>query len=401
MPQPAIPLIPRDRFDLAPDILWLSHCKDGPLPRASAAAINALLETELRPWDVRWNEDFLDIQKSLRHVGARFLGVDAKDVSLVSCTSTGLEAVALGFPWQAGDEVLIPVGEFPSNRLPWLALARNGMTCTEVELWPGQGASPAVMPEADLEPEQRLLDAITPRTRVVAVSWVRFQDGIRLDLAKLGRGCRARGVHLVVDGIQGAGTMVPSFEGVSAFATGGHKGLLGTQGQGLLWTETEFRQSLIPLGTWLSAPDEFSQSGTQSATDALWAQDGRRLEAGSPSILACAALAASLQLLVDVGGASAIQRHVMGLQRQLLAKLQPSPRWAAEAQRLSRLLEAGRIGSALSFRTPGDILEPLLQQGAAQGISASSREGYLRIAFHGWHATVDVERCAEWLLAAS
>ena len=402
MPPPVIPPLPRDRFDFPADVLWFSHCKDGPLPRASATAINALLETELRPWEVRWNEDFLDIQQSLRQVGATLLGVNAEDVSLVTCTSTGLEAVALGFPWLAGDEVLIPVGEFPSNRLPWLALARQkDITCTEVELWPGQSASPAVPPEAGMEPEQRLLDAITPRTRIVSVSWVRFQDGIRLDLAKLGRGCRARGVHLVVDGIQGAGTMVPSFEGVSAFATGGHKGLLGTQGQGLLWTESNFRQSLIPLGTWLSAPDDFSQSGTQSTNDALWARDGRRLEAGSPSILACAALAASIQLLVDVGGAAAIQHHVVGLQQLLLAKLDQSALWAVEAQRLSRLVVAARIGSILSFRAPADLIEPLLQQGAAQGISASSREGYLRVAFHGWHSTGDVERCAEWLLAVT
>ena len=156
-------------------------------------------------------------------------------------------------------------------------------------------------PDASIEPEQRLLDAIGPSTRVVSVSWVRYQDGVRLDLAKLGRGCRERGVHLVVDGIQGAGTMVPSFEGVSAFATGGHKGLLGLQGQGLLWTDPVFRESLMPVGTWLSAPDAFSQSGTQAAASSPWAADGRRLEAGSPSILSCAALASSIQILLDHG----------------------------------------------------------------------------------------------------
>lgn len=397
MPQAITPPMSRGLFDFPHEVLWLSHCKDGPLPRASAKAITTLLDTELRPWDLRWNEDFLDIQRKLREVGATLLGAEAKDISLMTCTSVGLEAVALGFPWEQGDEVLIPVGEFPSNRLPWLALASRGIRCTEVELWPDQSANPAVSPYAGIEPEQRLLEAITPRTRLVSVSWVRFQDGIRLDLEKLGRGCRARGVHLVVDGIQGAGTVMPSLEGVSAFATGGHKGLLGTQGQGLLWTESTFRQLLIPLGTWLSAPEDFSQAGTQAATDALWANDGRRLEAGSPSILACAALATSIQLLIDSGGAAAIQRHVVGLQRQLLAKLAQSPWWAAEAERLSRLVDAGRVGPTLSFRMPDDLAERLLSQGAAKGISASTREGYLRIALHGWHAIEDVERCAAWL----
>ena len=43
----------RERFDMPPEVLWLSHCKDGPLPRISADAVRELLETELRPWDLR------------------------------------------------------------------------------------------------------------------------------------------------------------------------------------------------------------------------------------------------------------------------------------------------------------------------------------------------------------
>ncbi len=393
------PLVAPELFDMPPDVLWLSHCKDGPLPRASAETVRALLDTELRPWDLRWNEDFLDVQRSLRAISATLLGVDAQDMSLVTCTSTGLEVVALGYPWQHGDEVLIPAGEFPSNRLPWLSLARRGVTCTEVALWEGQSAQHPRTPDAGIEPEQRLLDAITPRTRIMAVSWVRYQDGIRLDLNRLGRGCRERGVHLVVDGIQGAGTVASSFDGVSAFSTGGHKGLLGLQGQGLLWTDHAFRQQLIPLGTWLSAPDDFSQGGSQTQSNELWATDGRRLEAGSPSILSCAALASSIRLLVQSGGAATIQAHIAQLQRSLLATLATDAAWSAEAGRLGDLLAADKVGSILSFALSSETSARLLKAAETQGISASTREGYLRIAFHGWHGSSDVERCATWLLS--
>jgi selenocysteine lyase/cysteine desulfurase len=349
---------------------------------------------------LRWNEDFLDVQRSLRNVSASLFGVDAQDMSLVTCTSTGLEAVALGYPWQQGDEVLIPAGEFPSNRLPWLSLARRGVTCTEVALWEGQTAQPSSVPDAGIEPEQCLLEAITPRTRVMAVSWVRYQDGIRLDLGKLARGCREHGVHLVVDGIQGAGTMAASFDGVSAFSTGGHKGLLGLQGQGLLWTDRAFRQLLMPLGTWLSAPDDFSQGGSQTPSDEPWATDGRRLEAGSPSILSCAALASSIRLLVESGGTAAIQKHVVSLQCALLAALAKDTSWSAEAARLDTLVRAGKLGSTLSFALPAEQAAYLLRTAEAQGISTSTREGYLRVAFHGWHGARDVDRCAAWLLSA-
>lgn len=392
--------LPRDLFDFPADVLWLSHCKDGPLPLASMNAMQAILQTELRPWDLRWEQDFLDVLASLRSAGADLLGVDARDISITTCTSTGLESVALGFPWKAGDEVLIPFGEFPSNRLPWLALQGRGVTCREVELWEGQSAQPSASPDAGITPERALLDAISPRTRIVAVSWVRYQDGVRLDLETLGRGCRERGVHLVVDGIQGAGTMVASFEGVSAFATGGHKGLLGLQGQGLLWMDNAFRQQLTPTGTWLSAPQAFSQSGIQDAAATPWASDGRRLEAGSPSIVSCMALATSIRLLLDHGGAPAMQGHIASLQQALLAKLASHPAWEVEARRLDALLRLGRLGSTLSFAVAEEQSAHLLRTGAAQGIHASSREGYLRIALHGWHTLADVERCHVWLASA-
>jgi selenocysteine lyase/cysteine desulfurase len=363
-------------------------------------AMQAILQTELRPWDLRWEQDFLDVLASLRSAGANLFGVDASDVSITTCTSTGLETVALGYPWKAGDEVLIPAGEFPSNRLPWLALENRDVSCREVELWEGQAAQPSALPHAGITPEQTLLQAISPATRMIAVSWVRYQDGVRLDLETLGRGCRARGVHLVVDGIQGAGTMVASFEGVSAFATGGHKGLLGLQGQGLLWTDPAFRQQLTPTGTWLSAPEAFSQSGIQDEAATPWAADGRRLEAGSPSIMSCIALATSIRLLVEHGGVAALQAHIVGLQQALLAGLASHPAWEREAQRLSAMVQAGRTGSTLSFAVPEAHCAHLLREGVAQGIHASSREGFLRIAFHGWHTLADVERCIAWIAAS-
>lgn len=394
MPQNIFPLVDPAAFDMPPDVLWLSHCKDGPLPRASSDAISSLLRTERRPWEQRWEEDFLDVQRTLRSAAARLLDSAPADISLVPCTSTGLEVVAHGYPWKNGDEVLIPAGEFPSNRLPWLSLANRGVKCTEVELWSGPRP-----PEASSEPEQRLLEAITPRTRVVAASWVRFQDGVKLDLEKLGRGCRARGVELVVDAIQGAGTTVASLDGVSALSTGGHKGLLGPQGQGFLWTNNAFRQLLTPLGTWLSGPEEFSQTDNPKDSRELWARDGRRLEAGSPSILSCAALAASLQLLLDCGGAPAIQSHIVSLQRALLGTLAANdPIWRSEVERLGAMVDAGMIGPTLSFSLPADRLAHLLQTAGKQGIHTSARGGYLRIAFHCWHGAADVQRCATWLL---
>jgi cysteine desulfurase/selenocysteine lyase len=390
-------------FDLDPERLWVMHCAEGPVPRASADAIQAFLSKELRPWEMRFEEDFLGLPAQVRTEAAKVIGAQAKDISLTMNTSTGLVTVALGYPWDPGDEVLAPLGEFPANVWPWMALRSRGIAFREVPLWAGHrggvDAWDSTAPAAADDPEARLLAAIGPRTRILALSWVRFQDGLKLDLARLGEGCAAKGVDLVVDGIQGAGTHLPDLRFVSAFATGGHKGLLTPQGIGFLWTREAFRLHLHPAGTWLSVEDgsNFHRPSTDFNREFL--KDGRRLEPGGYPGLACAGFLAALQTL-NGSGIPIITAHVEGLQTQFLGGLRALPQWAMEADRLGALLAAGRLGPILSLHHQGrgqDFLQHRLRSGMQAGIYASVREGYLRIAFHGFHTGSDAERILEWL----
>jgi len=389
-------------FHLDEDHLWVMHCAEGPVPRAAVRAVRTFMQKELQPWEMRWEEDFLGIPAALRAEVATLIGGRAEDVSLTPTTSSGLVTVAQGFPWAAGDEVLAPLGEFPSNAWPWLALRNRGVVFREVPLWEGHvagvGAWTSEPPTAEADPEARLIAALGHRTRILALSWVRFQDGLKLDLKRLGAACQERGVHLVVDGIQGVGTVPLNLEGVSAFATGGYKGLLAPEGLGFLWTEPSFRQLLAPSGSWLSVVDatEFSRPSTDLDRD--WLADGRALEPGGPNLLMASALLESLRLLNETR-VPVIASHVAGLQTNLLDALEGSV-WQAEVRRLRQLLRADRLGPILAFHHGGggpERLNRLLKMGYRQGVFASMREGYLRIAFHGFHTEADVARVATWL----
>ena len=389
-------------FHLDEDHLWVMHCAEGPVPRAGMRAVRAMMLKELRPWEMRWEEDFQGIPTALRAEAAALVGGRPEDISLTTNTSAGLLSVTQGLPWREGDEVVAPLGEFPSNAWPWLALEGRGVAFREVPLWEGHRAGlmawEGAPPGEGVDPESALLAALGPRVRVLALSWVRFQDGLRLDLARLGRVCAARGVRLVVDGIQGAGTLPVELEGVSAFATGGHKGLLAPQGMGFLWTEAGFRQSLSPSGTWLSVEDATDFSRPSTDFQRSWLEDGRRLEPGGPNLLQSTALLVSLDLL-NRAGVAAIARHVDALQARLLDALRRTT-WEGEARRLSDLRRSGRLGSILALHHGGrgpQRLQGLLQEGLRRGIYASVREGYLRIAFHGFHTEADADRVAAWL----
>ncbi len=397
----AAPLNPA-LFHLDDDHLWVMHCSEGPVPRATMRAVRGLMQKELRPWEVRWEDDFLGLPAAVRAEAADLVQGRPEDISLTPTTSSGLVAIAQGFPWCSGDEVVAPLGEFPSNAWPWLALHPRGVTYREVPLWEGHRAGAQAWgttpPTRQADPETRLLDALGPRTRILALSWVRFQDGLKLDLARLAAGCAKRGVHLVVDGIQGAGTFPISCEGLAAFATGGHKGLLAPQGIGFLWTEERFRHSLSPSGTWLAVEEATDFSRPSTDFHRAWLRDGRALEPGGPNLLMASALLESLRL-IQAAGVPVIAGYIAGLQRRVLTALQGDP-WEREAGRLLGLLEAGRLGSILSFHHRGlgaQGLEQILRAGYRRGIFASVREGYLRLAFHGYHRESDAERLAEWL----
>ena len=385
------------------DHLWLMHCADGPVPRAVVRLVRGFMHKELWPWELDWEGEFLGIPAALRQEAARLLGVETGDISLSPSTSAGLTTVAQGFPWRSGDEVVVPLGEFPSNIYPWKALESRNILFREAALWEGHKSGAAgwdsAPPAAGDEPEARLIDALGPRTRVLALSWVRFQDGLKLDLAKLGSACRRRGIHLVVDGIQGAGTTVPNLYGVSAFAAGGHKGLLAPQGQGFLWTDPALRRLLAPTGTWLSVEDCADLQRPITDHRRPWVEDGRRLEPGSPNVMACVGLLEALRTL-NLPGVAAIEGHVRGLQSALLDALAGVPAWSSEVRRLRGLLERDRLGPMLCFHH-GELgregLQELLRRGFRRGVYGSVREGYLRVAFHGWHEETDLQRVVDWL----
>lgn len=390
-------------FHLDADHLWLMHCSEGPVPRSVVRSIRAYLHKELWPWELKWNEDYLGIPDALRQEAAKIVGGEAADITLTPSTSSGLVAVAQGLRWSRGDEVVAPLGEFPTNIWPWKALEARGVRFREVPLWEGHQAGAAAWsstpPSAGDDVETRLLAALGHSTRVLAVSWVRFQDGLKLDIASLGAACRARGVHLVVDGIQGAGTLPADLTGASAFASGGHKGLLGPQGQGFLWTDPAFRKDLIPMGSWMSVEEGTAFHRASTDHDRAWLNDGQRMEPGTLSIVSCAGALESFRT-VNEAGIPAIAAHIRLLQERFLDGLAKNPGWAGEAGRLRSLLEAGRLGSILSLHHGGRgpaAMQELLMKGMRRGVYASVREGYLRVAFHGWHEPEDVERVVDWL----
>ncbi|ALN19947.1 aminotransferase class V-fold PLP-dependent enzyme [Ectopseudomonas mendocina] len=276
-----------DEFPLENGLRYLNHAAVAPWPKRSAEAVRRFSEANMTS-GARDYPDWLKLERSLRERLVRLMNAPSTgDIALVKNTSEALSFVAFGLDWRAGDQVVISDEEFPSNRVVWLALAAQGVEVIEVSL---KGE----------DPEAALVAAFTPRTRLLSVSAVQFASGLRLDLPRLGRGCRQHGVLFCIDAIQQLGALpfdVQAYDCDFAMADG-HKWMLGPEGLGVFYCRTAVRDQLkLHEYGW----HMLEHAGDYTRTDWQPARSARRFECGSPNMLGAFALEASLSLLQDVG----------------------------------------------------------------------------------------------------
>lgn len=363
---------------LADGKLYLNHAATSPYSTRVVEALHTyeaersrgMLETFMH----------LDMPKiaATRELAALMVNAESPGrIAFTGNTSDALNIVATGLAWRGGDRVLVNTQEFPANIHPWWHLKGLGV---EIDLVPcADGRVPA----------ERLLEALTPRTRVLALSAVQFLSGYRADLRTIGTECRRRGVLLVVDGIQAVGSVRVDVQAmkIDALATGCQKWQMSPQGTGYLYLTEDLQSRLHQayLG-WLAVEDPWKFFDFDQPV----APDGRRFEGGTLNIPGIWGMHAALDTLLGYG-LDRIEEHILFL-----------------TGRLSELL-TGLDGLAL-FSPPGDAersgivtvaLPPGVDAGKAYGalmrrnLTVSLREGRLRYSPHFYNSAEDMDRAAE------
>lgn len=296
----------RYEFEQLSAINYLNHAAISPWPKRAVDAVNRFANQNAM-LGARHYSDWLATEQLLRERLARMVNAPSTDdIALVKNTSQALSYVAFGLDWQPGDQVIISDEEFPSNKIVWQALSTQGVEVKQVNL-------------ANSDPESALLSACGPRTRLLSISAVQFASGLRLNLQRLGHGCKQRGVLFCVDAIQQIGALpfdVQASECDFAMADG-HKWMLGPEGLGVFYCRSELREQLkLHEYGWhmLEHAGDYSRMDWQPAKNAV------RFESGSPNMLGAMALEASLSLLEEVGMVAvgnALEERVLELTTEL------------------------------------------------------------------------------------
>ncbi len=366
----------RSRMSVTKKWAYFDHAAVGPLPDPARLAMERFVVQANEQGDTVWPEWSGQVE-GLRSDMATWLGASSDEIALVPNTTTGIGLIAEGWRWRPGDSVVVPANEFPSNMLPWRNLVRRGV---DVRIVP-------VGPNGELVLES-LLNCIDSSTRMVALSWVGFVSGWRIDVSRFCEAIHARGALVFLDAIQGLGVFPLSVEetGVDFLCADGHKWMLGPEGAGTLYIRKSHLDSLDPLNVgWhsLDGAAGFDPNATVLKSSAS------RYEGGSANMPGMIGLGASVRLLMSLGA----HRSDSGFGEAVLANVESL---SSELRRIgvevhlppSRQNRSGIMTCQLPGHDPNQVRKFC----TSRGIATSVRAGRLRLSTHAYNNSDDIER---------
>jgi cysteine desulfurase / selenocysteine lyase len=363
--------LPRDEFAVTQRYIYLNHAAVGVLPQSTVKAVETFARAH-GGGGVLGTSGYEARMPEFRARIGSLVGAGADEIAIAPNTSAGANAVALGLDWHPGDEVILCDNEFPANAVPWLALRRRGVVVRMVETQERRLTADVLRRE------------LSPRTKVVAVSWVSYADGYRHDLAALAETAHACGALLCVDAMQGLGVFPLDVrrEGVDALYCGAAKWLLGLQGVAFLYVRSDLAAGLeLAMPGWRSMLDMWDFVNYEQP----YTPELSRFEGGTPNFLGALSLATSIEFLQRHDVRSAVASHVLALTDRLCEELQRA------GARLSTLRGEGISSGIVTFSMPGCDSIALGRELQRHDIVTTYRASGIRIAPHGYNTFDEID----------
>ncbi len=264
--------------------IFLAHAGVAPLP---GPTIDALKHEADRAGIAQEGTDFMAEIEAIRRISARLINAGSDEIALLGPTSLGLNLVANGIDWQPDDEVVFYPDDYPANVYPWQALAARGVRVIPLQ------------PEriGEITPEL-VRNALTPRTRLVALASCHFLSGFRLDYEGIAEELNRRGILFCLDAIQSLGATTVDVRHIDFLAADSHKWMLGPLGAGIFYVKRKHFETLRPslLGSW-----NIHSPGFIAQPTVVFENSARRYEPGSLNLLALYGMKASLELILGIG----------------------------------------------------------------------------------------------------
>ncbi len=344
----------------------------GPFPLAVKDAMNAHVDGVWnvgRIGDDRYAEQSA-IEEAARAAMGRVVNAPSTEIALGHCTSDGLNLVVGGIDWQPGDQVVIGDFEHPGLTVPLQVMGeRRGI---EVIIVP--------ITYAD-DPAQVIADALTPRTKLVALSHVIWTTGRIMPIPRMSEIVRDHGAVFLVDAAQGPGCIPVDVQtlGCDFYTISGQKWLCGPSGTGGLWVNPGSLDRIAP-----AFPGYPTMQKTPDGPR-MW-NNARRFEPGTVTHTALVGLTTAIEWRESVGGFTATHAAAMQLAAYLRDCLAEVPK--------AIVSHVDVPSPFVAFEIEGMPAPVVVRKLEDQGIIARFLPGtaLTRIAVGCWNDESDVDR---------
>lgn len=358
---------------------YLNLAGESPMPKVAIRATLAALEAKKFP-HTKPDSTFYEVPNRLRARLAQMIGGKPEEIALTTGASTGVAAVAYALRWKPGDEVITAKGEFPLQYTAWKPMEeREGIRLKVVD------ARERFLAAEDL------IEALTPRTRLVSVSLVRYDDGSMLDAARLAEACHKQGALLLVDASQACGAIPLDVTkmGADFLVCAGYKWLLGPFGSGFFWVKSEHLSAVRPAPFYwmaVAGSGNFSALNFEDPKPEANAKRWDTPEWASYFNFNLVALDASVELASRIG-AEAVAAHNHALIELLFERLPKDRCVPASPLDRSKRVPYG----CFVARTP-EKTAALYEKLRGENVIVSLREGKIRVSPYVYNTERDIDR---------
>lgn len=357
----------RDQFPVTGQRVYLNHAAVAPLCRPAADAIQWLAQDALNFGSEHYQQ-WMDTYEGLRVATARLINATRDEIAIVKNTSEGIATVASGIAWKPGDIVVAFQEEFPSNFYPWKRLEERGAEVRWLSIFD----------------DLNCIDRACKGARLLAVSFVQYLSGYRVNLEAIGEICRRRGCFFLVDAIQGLGAFPIDVRAanIDALAADGHKWLLGPEGCGVLYIRKDRQDEIEPVEFgWTNVAKYYEYA----SRDMALRTDAGRYECGTLNTIGCYGLKAAIEFLLGVR----IENTARAIQA-LGDRIHDGVAARGFETMGRRTPETG--AGIVSFRKPGVEAHAIVRKLKEAGIVTAPRQGWVRASPHFYIAPEEIDQ---------
>lgn len=378
----------KDKFSLPEDVTYLNCSYMGPMLKSVEEAGIRGLRLKRAPYRIGHSEFFDEVEELRQSFAALIHTDEPQRIVVIPSVSYGMAVVARNLPLSKGDNILVVGEQFPSNVYPWMKKAAQH----EAEV--RTVAAPETKAGRGMSWNERILEAIDERTRLVAIANVHWSDGTRFDLKAIRQRSREVGALLAVDGTQSVGALPFDVREIQpdALVCAGYKWLMGPYAITLAYFGPHFDEGEPLEEGWIS------RFGSEDFTNLVNYQDqyqpgALRYEMGERSNFILLPMMLEALRQINAWGVENIQAYCASLSEPAIEQLRQYGYWIEEP--------TFRGSHLFGVRLPAEVsMERLKQKLIEEQVLVSVRGNSVRISPYLYNETQDLQKLIHCFEAA-